>query len=316
MPRRRQNYKKAAARYYRRRNAQARRKVARKWRRKKKVSLKQVHSIAKRVAHKLDKKLPFKNQVQTLIGTYYDDPSIPQMYGRVNYLQQLTLNPYTIKICAFESNSAPSGSWAGRNQLVMPYLQTTEQSGADTLKDRLNRRGSDKIYVTGFSFKGSIKIPQNSSGDLVQICIVECMTGARHQNEVDTETEFNDLMKMDSLPALSGFQKITTQEQPLFRRTNRVVVNKVYKIKNELTQSKFTQVRVKHFFKKPKLVQYMETDTSGLHPLNRFWWLSLRCSGQYDNVSTLPDGGFGVVPTALSPEIIGTFKVFYHDKGL
>ena len=31
---------------------------------------------------------------------------------------------------------------------------------------------------------------------------------------------------------------------------------------------------------------------------------------------SLIDDGYSVTPSPISPEIIGTFKVFYHEKGL
>lgn len=287
---------------------------------KKKWTRRAVAKVARSVASKLDKKVVFRNQIQTNFGEFHDDTTVVQMYGRPKTYKQLTLNPYIAKVMTYESNATQQSGppiVPARPQLVVPYLSTTEVANNDPLQDRLNRRMSDKIWVTGFSFQGQLKLPHGNPEALVQINIVECMTGARHQSEIDNETEFDELISSNALPPITGFQRVTTQEQPLFRKTQKILVNKVYKLKNlnagigSITK----QFRFKHYLKKPKLLQYMETDISGLHPLNRFWYLSLRCDGSKDTVSTLPDGSWGVAPSVYSPEIVGIFKVFYHDKG-
>lgn len=306
-------YKKAAARYYRRRNVQAKRRRRRKFTKPKKLSVNRVRAIAKQAARKLDKQQQFKNQIDTVWGDYHDDPSQPNMFGRVNGLIQLTLQPQVQKIITFDT----AANLIGRKQLVVPHMKTTEVANDDPLKDRLTRRSSDKIYVTGFQFQGAFKLPQGNPEDIVQICIVECRTNARHQSEVDTENEYDDKIRLDALPTLSGFTHKTFHEAPLFRKTQKVLVNKVIKLRNSqpMVASKMQQFKLKYFFPKPKMVQYMESDISGLHPLNVFWYLSVRSQGKYDNVGLLTDGTYQVQATAYSPEIIGTFKVYYHDKG-
>lgn len=290
-------------------------KKKRRYKRKSKLMDKKINTQVERRMVQIAKKIApkqFKNQIQTVFGDYHDNPQEPEMYGRVNQLLQLTLYPNIQKILVYDSGAQT----AGRPQLVIPYISTTEVANNDPLQDRLNRRMSDKVYIKGFTLKGSFKLPVNCPQEIVQVNIVEVSTGANHQIDVDTEAEFDEKILLPSIPPITGFQRVSTQEQPLFRKTNRVILNKVYKLTNNesAVASKFVQYNIKHFFKKPKMVQYMESDISGLYPLNRFWYVSMRCSGKYDDVATTNDG-YSVTPTSKSPEVIGTFKVFYHDKG-
>lgn len=244
-------------------------------------------------------------------GDWFDDPNDIWMYGRPNVRQQLTLNPYLMKVLTKSTNMAPEYN------MCVPYIRTTEVSNNDPLQDRLNRRMSDKIFVKGFSLQGQLKLPINCLHETIQVSIVEVKTCARHQSEVDSETEFTEMINLTCLRPLTGFQRVSTQEEPLFRKTNKVIYNKEFKLSNStsITQSKVWPFRLKHFLKKPQLVQYMETDYDGFWPLNRWYYLSIRCSGIHDDVSE-NNGEYTVAPSAASPEIITNFKVFYEDKGL
>lgn len=307
----RKTYSSAKRSYSRRRNVQAKRSRFRKFVRQQKVSIKTIKTIAKREAAKLDKKLPFKNQVQTVFGDWHDDPSDPAMYGRPAQWDQLTLNPTTYKILTLEQGLSP------QDELCVPSMRTIAVSGQNNpLQDRLNRRMSDKIYVKGFTITGRIKLPINCPQEYIQLNLFEVKTAASHQSQVDTEAEYDAMIREDAIPPITGFQRINMQEDPLFRKTQRLLVNKVIKLENREAATSFVkQFSVKYFFKKPQMVQYMETDFDGYNPLNRFYWVSFRCSGIHDSVAE-NQGSYTVTPTQSSPEIISTLRVFYTDKGL
>ena len=87
----------------------------------------------------------------------------------------------------------------------------------------------------------------------------------------------------------------------------RTVLTKTFKMSNLNTETdteKYFSFNVR--FKKPKMIEYGDTDFDGHFPLNRFFWHGFCCQGRHDQL----DGSAGTE----SPTITANVILRYHEK--
>lgn len=284
-------------RKYRKRRPRRRRKH------RSKLSDKKINTLVERrclqIAKKVVSKEAYPNFVSYNFGSYGEDEGDIPNYGRVLSSDAVTLEPTTQRLFAGLVTS-----------LLVPKVHATETAGNDPLQDILGRRYNDKIYVKGFKIQGRLKLPASTNNDAVKISIYEVIPKWTHQGQSTDSGQLAAMLVTASLPP-TGFQR-APQEDPLFAKTQSLVVTKTYKLHNHDPSEDVSKLfKMSHYFKKPKLIQYMETDNSGSAPLNRFFYVMFQATGINDDVS-------GPVPTpsARSPLVCAEIRCYYMEKGV
>lgn len=255
------------------------------------MSTKNVVKIATRVAKRLDKKKAFQNWQYSTSGTYFNsDVAVGRPLSTIGISNRP--DPFFF------------GMGSGNRDVVVPRQHADEQAGEDLIQTLTHLRKSNRIYVDGITIKGVFLCPATMGQETVRLTICEVKIPFREQA---TATALGALYNASVVvPEGSGFIKPSETDRATDKNT-RIISQRSWKLSNLNAQvQKYVPFVHNVRFKKPKLIEYADDQTSGELPLNRYFWAAMSAYGWHDS-----NAG---IATGASPSYVANAVMRYHEK--
>ena len=250
------------------------------------------------------KKRLLKNYVIGEYGSYFSSGQ-PRIWNQVRSEPV----PWTIA-----GGFLPAANSPTQPALRIPLSANQAIGGLSFATMPQGQRRTNKIYVTGFKMTGMFRKKCSAAYSNVDWVAITLMESPLKFNAFPSASQLASVVGASRIPPAVGFMEDETDQDAIqYSKQQRVLHRQVYKITtpdahvNGLAHRTFT---FQKYFKKPKMIFYDDSDTTGSSPWNRLLWCTVQASGINEDATSNQSMG---QPTTESPEICACVKLFYHE---